>query len=154
MYCCSIHVFEPVEEFADKIIKRFSKNKKIIVHKFGLSNKNKKDKIFLDDDASSIFKKKGESRDIVLVRAVDFMRENDIQSIDLIKINIEGGEYDLLEHLIDEGFVRNIKNIQAQFHDFVPNAEQRMVGIQQKLARTHSLSYQYPFVWENWVINK
>jgi len=31
MYCCSIHVFEPVEEFADKIIKRFSKNKKIIV---------------------------------------------------------------------------------------------------------------------------
>ena len=71
-------------------------------------------------------------------------------SIDLMKINIEGAEYDLLEHLIENKFVENIKDIQVQFHDFVPNAEARMKNIQAGLSKTHYLTYQYPFVWENW----
>lgn len=69
-----------------------------------------------------------------------------------MKINIEGGEYDLLEHLIVSGFVRNIDNIQVQFHDFVDDAEHRMAVIHKNLAKTHRLSYQYPLVWENWEI--
>jgi hypothetical protein len=46
--------------------------------------------------------------------------------------------------------VRQIENIQVQFHDFVPDAEGRMQRIQEKLAQTHELTYQYLFVWENW----
>ncbi|MCJ7575557.1 MAG: FkbM family methyltransferase [Dehalococcoidia bacterium] len=149
-YCCTIHVFEPVIEFADKIEKRFSRNRKIFVHKFGLSNGSKKAAIALAQDGSSLFRQGKQTREISLVRAVDFLRENNIQNIELMKINIEGGEYDLLDHLIDTGFVRHIKNIQVQFHDFVPNAELRMTGIQQRLQETHALTYQYSFVWENW----
>ena len=67
-----------------------------------------------------------------------------------MKINIEGGEYDLLEHFLESGFIKNINNIQIQFHDFIPNAEERMKKIQYELEKTHSLTYQYPFVWENW----
>ena len=67
-----------------------------------------------------------------------------------MKINIEGAEYDLLEHLIDTGLISNIHNIQVQFHDFVSNAEQRMIMLQKELEKTHGLTYQYPFVWENW----
>jgi len=69
-----------------------------------------------------------------------------------MKINIEGSEYDLLEHLLETNYVKIIKNIQVQFHDFVPNAEKRMKRIQEKLQKTHYLTYQYPFVWENWRI--
>lgn len=153
MYCCTIHIFEPVAEFADKIERRFSRNKKIFVHKFGLLNERKKARILLARDSSSFFKQGKNTAEVTLVSAVDFMRENDIQNIDLMKINIEGGEYDLLEHLIDTGFVKHIKNIQVQFHDFVPNAEQRMAKTQEHLQQTHSLTYQYPFVWENWKLN-
>ena len=67
-----------------------------------------------------------------------------------MKINIEGGEYDLLEHLIETGFVKNIFDLQIQFHDFIPNARGRMENIQKKLKKTHKLSYQYEFVWESW----
>ena len=73
-----------------------------------------------------------------------------IERIDLMKINIEGGEYDLLEHLIKTGWIDKIINIQVQFHDFVENAEARMLAIQNDLAKTHELTYQYKFVWENW----
>ncbi len=149
-YCSFIHIFEPVEEFAKNIEKRFYKNEKIIVHSYGLSNKNETVKITLDKTSSSIFKSGKETSDALLLRAIDFMKQNNIQSIDLMKINIEGGEYDLLEHLIDTGFIKNIKNIQVQFHDIFPDAEQRMLKIQKDLEKTHFKTYQYPFVWENW----
>lgn len=149
-YCCFIHVFEPVEEFARNIEKRVCKNKKIVVHRCGLSNKNETVKITLDKDGSSTFKTGVNTEDVVLVKAIDFMQENNIQKIDLMKINIEGGEYDLLEHLMDIEFIKNIKNIQVQFHDIFPDAEQRMTRVQEKLEKTHYLTYNYPFVWENW----
>ena len=68
----------------------------------------------------------------------------------MIKINIEGSEYDLLEHLIETYFIANIGNIQVQFHNFIDNAKERMRNIQTNLAKTHKLTYQYEFVWENW----
>jgi len=149
-YCCFIHVFEPVKEFFKNIERRFYKNEKIIVHSYGLSNKNETVKITLDKTSSSIFKSGKETSDALFLRAIDFMKQNNIQSIDLIKINIEGSEYDLLEHFIETNFINNIKNIQVQFHDFIPNAKQRMLKIQKNLEKTHFLTYQYPFVWENW----
>jgi FkbM family methyltransferase len=150
MYCCYIHIFEPVEKFATKIEQKFSKNNRIFVHKFGLSNMNQKIQIFIDSDSSSTFKNRASSDTINLIKAIEFIKEYDICRIDLMKINIEGGEYDLLEHLLDSEFIKNIYNIQVQFHDFVPNAETRMNKIQRELSKTHFLTYQYPFVWENW----
>jgi FkbM family methyltransferase len=156
MYCCHIHIFEPVQSFSDKIQSRFAKNNKITVHEFGLSNENRKEKIFINADSSSSFsinENHSLSGDINLVRAIDFIKNYNIECIDLIKINIEGGEYDLLEHLIESGFLENINNIQVQFHDFIPNAVTRMANIQDALSKTHYLTYQYPFVWENWKKN-
>ncbi len=151
-YGCWVHVFEPVEEFAKNIAWRFAKNRKVIVHAFGLADESRMSKIGLDKNSSSIFRPGTTSVSAQLVRAADFMRAYNIPTIDLMKINIEGGEYDLLEHLIESEYIRHIKNIQVQFHDFVPNAQERMWSIQEALARTHYLTYQYLFVWENWRI--
>jgi hypothetical protein len=43
-----------------------------------------------------------------------------------------------------------ITNLQVQVHDFVPTAEQRMHALQRGLAQTYEMTYQYPFIWENW----
>jgi FkbM family methyltransferase len=149
-YRCLIHVFEPIEHFAEAIKQRFSRNSSIIVHDFGLSGKTEKLRISVDDDASSIHKKGRNEQEVMMVSALEFFDNNRIEKIDLMKINIEGCEYDLLEHILDSGFVENIDNIQVQFHDFVPSAKERMTAIQQRLQRTHELTYQYPFCWENW----
>jgi FkbM family methyltransferase len=150
MYRCTIHVFEPVAEYAEGIRRRFSRNADIHLHQFGLAGCSQIASIGLDRDGSSILKPGRMVEEIELVRASDFLEQNAIGQIDLMKINIEGAEYDLLEHLIQFGVVLRIKNIQVQFHDFVPDAERRMRRIQADLARTHELTYQYPFVWENW----
>jgi hypothetical protein len=116
----------------------------------GLSKSNETTQLSIADNSSSIFGKSENMVNIKLVDAAEFLQQNNISRIDLMKINIEGGEYDFLEHLITTGEIIKIKNIQVQFHDFVPDAEQRMKAIQHNLEKTHELTYQYEFVWENW----
>lgn len=73
------------------------------------------------------------------------------EAIDLLKVNIEGAEYDVLNHIIDGGFIDRIKNIQVQFHQIegVPY-EQWYKELSEKLSKTHVLTWHYPYCWENW----
>ena len=151
-YLPTIYVFEPFIPYANEIVKRFQKNTKVKVFSFGLGDDNKDLTIYEDADGTSTFRGSGPSHTMAIKKASAFLIENGIQRIDLMKINIEGGEYELLEELINSGFVKNIHNIQIQFHDFVPQAKDRMNAIQKKLAQTHHTTYQFEFVWENWTL--
>lgn len=149
-YCCTVHVFEPVQAYAENIQRRFAGNAHIQVYPFGLGATNTEIQIGLSNDGSSVFQKTAQTETGQLVEAKAFFDRNGIGEIDLMKINIEGGEYEFLEYLLDTGLAVKIKDVQVQFHDFVPNAETRMKSIQERLSQTHSLTYQYEFVWENW----
>lgn len=89
------------------------------------------------------------------VEAVDFKNyliSNNFKKIDLIKINIEGEEYDLLDDLINNNLIKLFQNIQIQFH-IVDEDTTRYDLVSKKLKITHNLTYNYPFVWENWRLN-
>ena len=153
-YCCTVHIFEPVEAYAENIQKRFDRNGQINVHSFGLGSTNTEIHIGMGNDGSSAFKQAVQTTLGKLVQAKEFFDLNGISEVHLMKINIEGGEYELLEHLLDTGLTTKIQNIQVQFHDFVPNAEARMKSIQNRLSITHDITYQYEFIWENWKLKE
>ncbi len=71
--------------------------------------------------------------------------------IAILKVNIEGAEYDLLSHIIGAGLHTRIENIQVQFHqiDGLPY-ELWYKEIFAKLKETHSLTWNYSYCWENW----
>jgi FkbM family methyltransferase len=149
-YGSKIYVFEPLPSFYQLICNRFEKNDHIQVYDAGLSDVTKTEMISVTGDRSSLFIDANKVS-IKLIRAVDFIQQHQIQQIDLMKVNIEGAEYDLLDDLIAAGMMDRIVNLQVQFHDFiVPNARQRMEAIQDKLSQTHERTYQFEFVWENW----
>jgi len=155
-YGSHIFVFEPVPEYVERIEKRFKRNSNVQVFSYGLGAENMTQTISLAEEGSSLFKSPNVSIGskeipIRIKRAADVLPELLRGDIDLMKINIEGGEYDLIEHLIQTGLVSRIANIQVQFHGFVPYAESRRKKIQTELAKTHSQTYEYKFVWENWV---
>ena len=154
MYGCTVYIFEPYETYFENIKSKFLHNKKISVFQFGLSKNSQTSKLAIANNSSSIFIESENSVDIKLVSANEFFNQHPIDIIHLMKINIEGGEYDLLEHLIETGDIKKIKNIQVQFHDFVPDAERRMKAIQGNIKKTHELTYQYEFVWENWKLKE
>lgn len=152
-YCCNIYIFEPVPAYSEKIRKRFEKNPRIKVFDYGLSNKTMNTKLIMNDDGSTIYNKRFNKRNIINISLIDivtFLEQNDVNEIDLMKINIEGAEYDLLEYMIKKDLIKKVKNIQVQFHDFIPDSTKRMKKIQKKLERTHEITYKYDFVWENW----
>ena len=70
------------------------------------------------------------------------------REVRLMKINIEGAEYPILNHIIKSGKIGMIKEIQVQFHT-VEGYEQMYDAIGNELNKTHCLTYRYPFVWEN-----
>ncbi len=146
-----IYIFEPVKSFCEIIDNKFSNNDKVKTYNFGLGSKNEQLKINLSDNSSSVYIKSDKTEIIELKSIVEFIRKEGISRVDLVKINIEGGEYEVLESLIDNDLISIFRNIQVQFHDFiVENARERMENIQAKLSKTHKVTYQYEFVWENW----
>lgn len=154
-YQSRIFVFEPVKRYVDYLNNRFKLNDSITIVPFGLGSKNEELKIHVMEEASSYNRtetihKKGEEEIISIVSVVDFFTKNDIKKVDLIKINIEGGEYDLLDKMIEHDFIKNCDNLQIQFHDFYPDFQIRYDVIKKELSKTHALTYNFPFVWENW----
>ena len=144
---CHIEVFEPIEKYVDLLTTKFAANKNIVIHDFGLGGKTEKLRISLENEASSVFKQSGAS-ELVQIKKVSSNLYHD--HIDLMKMNIEGGEFGLLNDLINSGKITLIDNLQIQFHDFAPNAKSERLKLQDKLAKTHVMTYNYPFVWENW----
>lgn len=87
----------------------------------------------------------------VVIRSIkDVFEELDITEIDLMKLNIEGSEYDVLECMIEHGLHTKVKNIQVQFHRLTENYEARYRAIQAALSKTHQLTYEFTYIWENW----
>ena len=153
-YYCNVYIFEPVLSFVEMIKNRFQDNARIKIFDFGLSDSTRNAKISLQNDASSVIINSENYEVIKLKNVVEFIEENNINSIDIMKINIEGSEYELLNALINADKVKMIKNIQVQFHEFVPDAANKMKAIHEKLSKTHEITWQYEFIWENWKLKE
>lgn len=71
--------------------------------------------------------------------------------IALVKINIEGAEYNLLSHIIRANMHQRIRNLQVQFHQVEGKPWRAWYdAIAIVLRYTHVLEWRYPFCWENW----
>lgn len=155
-FSCKIFVFEPVPKFAAAIQAKFADNTSVNVCPYGLSNKSKELTIGLSGDGSSFYAigSSGVAKATVRRFDDDLLKELGVSRIDVMKINIEGGEYDLLDLMIENKTISLVKNLQIQFHNFVPNAIDRRDNIRRKLGLTHSETWCYEFVWENWVLKE
>lgn len=152
-YECKVFIFEPIIDFYKKIEERFSENPDVTPYPFGLAGETRNETFSLLNDATSSLLAndlKNEGIEAKLVCFKEFVDNQKLNKIDLIKINIEGGEYELLEHILETGIINKIQDIQVQFHSFIPNAEERMKAIQGRLSKTHKRTWSFPFVWENW----
>ena len=59
----------------------------------------------------------------------------------------------MLEDLSKSNFIKYIKDIQVQFHDFVDDADLKIRDTHKILKKTHHPTYAFKYVWENWTKN-
>lgn len=151
-YGCKVYIFEPVPEFYQKCVTRFLGNQKIVCLNYGLSSADSWLDIGMAENASSFASPhaKGAMQRVQVRSVVECIRDLGIDRIDLMKINIEGGEFDVVPAIIESGDIRKVQYLQVQFHNFVDHAAKRRAAIRTQLANTHTEMWNYDFVWESW----
>ena len=110
---CTIYAFEPVEATFQHLLSNIKDLKNVVPIKKGLFKENCELSInlFASNEHSSIYDIEGlpqssnQKQTIELVRGDDFMRNQNIASVDFLKLDVEGAEYDALL-----GFETAIKN--------------------------------------------
>jgi FkbM family methyltransferase len=149
-YGCFVYALDavPQKKFEEKI----GNNSKIVSIPYGLSPSNEESQIKLSicGDGTSAYLNGSNMYVGILKPFQTFCADFKVQEIDLININIEGGEYDLLDYLIKENFVSKMKFIQIQFHLMIENYQERYDKIIANLSVTHIRLFHFPWVWESW----
>lgn len=152
-YGSKVYVFEPNPESFKALEDAFRSSLKVSIYPYGLSGKTKEVNLTLAGIGSSAASTvQGQSNTItILLRDIkEVVDEFSVNHIDLMKINIEGGEYSLLQRMIDAGLVTAVRDIQVQFHRCIPDADAVRRRLQEQLSKTHICVWDYPFVWESW----
>lgn len=153
---CNIYAFEPLDENFKILTQNLNNYKKIKCYQIALLNFDGYSNISSLGASASLFdRNEGSTNEEVIVKSFGtFIREENINFIDFVKMNIEGSEYDLLNDIIDSGNILKIQHLQIQFHNFVDDSEAKRKVIRNKLKKTHKNIYNFPFIWERWDLIK
>jgi FkbM family methyltransferase len=151
-YQCDVFCFEPMPRHFKELSKRFTNTPRIVCLNYGIAPTPGEAKISVEGEASSLFRTTGstESETVRFVGLDEALRLAGGRKIDLLKLNIEGGEFELLETILARQLANQFRNIQVQFHQVIPDYHERWLKIRAGLAKSHRLTYDYYFVFENW----
>lgn len=150
-YNSNLFILEPVPQFYNVLVEKFQNNPKVNLLNVGVSVKNEKGIIFLNDDASSAASTIGDPTDVEYLTIDTVLEQWNLSEVDLLQINIEGAEYQLLDYMLEHNLLRKFKHIQIQFHTVIDNYEDRRNSIRQGfIDNGFELKFDYPFVWEGW----
>lgn len=151
-----IYAFEPNPQSFEKLEEKAANNPKLKPVPYGLGGEDMSVEFTLNGLGSSMCDERAEHTDLprvtVEIAAIDrAWRLLELGNVDLMKINIEGAEFPLLERMIATDMLKNVDCFLIQFHEWHPGAHRKRRRIHKALSRTHKLEWDYHFIWEKWV---
>lgn len=149
-YACDIDVYEPIDSFFIDCVKNLQPYPIVRIFKYGVGGSERTETFSVETDRTGVFAS-GNHEEVKIKDIKDVIGD---RFVDLIKINIEGMEYEVLERVIELGLQTKLKNIQVQFHRIAPDSEKRYETIREELLKTHKLTFDYPFVWQNFTLKE
>jgi FkbM family methyltransferase len=151
-YGSKVLTFEPIREYCDQIRKRFGNNPRVKVFQAGLAGDNGEATFALDGLSTGLFatRETNRSERVKLVDVREVFAEHGLTNVAVMKMNIEGGEYELLERMVEADLLRRVGCFLIQFHACAPDYATRHKRLQSELQKTHRLVFEYPHVWERW----
>jgi len=154
LYNPTIHAFEPDPRNYKQLEKRTQNNSRLIPYQYGLGDKNEMVRMTLELLGSSMFADTtGKKWAEVEIRDIaDTWAALALDRVQLMKINIEGAEFPLLERMIATNLLAKVDCFMIQFHEWHPGAYHRRKKIRKALSESHRLVWDYHFIWEKWVI--
>jgi hypothetical protein len=146
---CKIIGFEPNKDNYALVYEKFKKNSNVKIFEKAIWNSNTIISLSNDGINSGSFDK---NQDIIKVTTVDIVDLiSEYKYIDLIKLNVEGAEYAILEKIIKSDSLKYFKSFLIQFHDIDTNSSEKRNFIRsQLLSNSFKEIFNYNFVWEYW----
>lgn len=156
-HSAKVLAFEPDPRNFSKLAKKSKSNPSLTALAYGLGSKDESVAISLEFMGSTIYPGKAKADGIKYAEAcirdiAGAWQELGLEQVALMKINIEGAEFPLLERMIEADLLRRVDCFLIQFHEWHPGAYGRRKRIRRALSQTHSLNWDYHFVWEKWSI--
>jgi FkbM family methyltransferase len=150
-----IYAFEPNPNSFARLQERAVGNPKLQPMAYGLGGEDATVDFTLNGLGSSMCDDRGSNSDVprikVKIAAIDRVwAELRLGQVDLMKINIEGAEFPLLERMIKADLLNKVDCFMIQFHEWHPGAYSKRRRIREELSKTHHLDWEYHFVWEKW----
>lgn len=128
-----VYAFEPFEENYQMLVKQIEGNKltNIIANKKGLLNIEGKKDLFLsgiNTGGHSIqFEQKAGKVTIDVTTLTKYCQENNIHTIDYLKIDCEGSEFDILQH--DPSILQRVRKLVMECHPYGEETIEKMQGL-------------------------
>jgi FkbM family methyltransferase len=149
-----IHAFEPEAAAADRFAKNVT-DPRVTLHRYGLAGSRRTERLAVVGPGSSIYRAPTDrgatgSADIELRDIDTVLRDLGVERVALAKINIEGGEFELIDRLHETRWLPRIDTLIVQFHEFAPGAYQGRRRNRRQLARTHTETWCFPWAYERW----
>lgn len=149
-YGSTVHVFEPIVHFYQRTVERLKDRHNVHVHNCGIGGESGPALFKIKGDMTGAWVGEG-TEEWVNIRAVDELwKLLSLDGVGLMKLNIEGSEFPVIERMIETGLIEKVWNLQVQWHAVVPEYQARFEALQKKLAETHELTFDAQWVWQNW----
>ena len=150
-----IHAFEPDPSSVELFRRALGADRRVALHPFGLGGRDRTEMLAVGGAGSSVFVAPDapgfHGAEAVELRDVDgVLRSLGIERIDLVKVNIEGGEYELFDRFHDTGWLGRTGTVFVQFHEFAPDAYRARRRVRRALEHTHRCTWSHTWVFERW----
>ncbi len=151
-----IYAFEPNPQSFEALQRKALNNPKLQPMPYGLGDEDITVDFTLNGLGSSMCDDRRSNLDVprikVDIAAIDRVwKDLKLGQVDLMKINIEGAEFPLLDKMIRTDLLNKVNCFMIQFHEWHPDAYAKRRRIREELSKTHRLEWEYYFVWEKWV---
>jgi hypothetical protein len=142
-------VVEPVTEYFQILESKFSGNQRVKLFHLAVGDRNGIIDIYIDG------MKSGSNANSILIQSAEIMATDDLLrrlpvTPTVVEINIEGGEYLVMQNLFASNLVEQVRTFLVQFHKYEYRDEIMRGEIREKLSASHAEIYCYEWVWERW----
>jgi FkbM family methyltransferase len=143
-------LYEPIPEYYEICVKRFKDNEKVVTHQTAVSADGRTFQMQIDG-----LRSRQDSINFLNATQVNSIGIQEIfdsaTEIELMKMNIEGMEYECLEQLIHTDSLIKAKHLLIQFHNFEVGAHHRREVVRKQIARDFVNIYTFDWIWELWI---
>ena len=150
--CATVYAFEPNPTVQARLHQQLDAFPTATILDYGLGAWDTQAPLTLSGPGSTLYADSSPHGDrTVEVRDIlGVLDELELDHLDIMKLNIEGSEYDVLERLADTDWLPRIGVVLVQFHEWMPASHRRRRAIRRALHRSHRLVWDFPWVWEMW----